>query len=145
MVDHASRTLAFFLEFVQEGRGEAGVNATSFGSNGHTLTGITSFEQVAESIGQDIFPPVVQVFDFIGVMPECWGRCLMGSRPSPYNACHNFLWGEELIRGDHRDETLPFQWDIIELNLPGDPLYDPTQPWVRKRRKDGHIASNILS
>jgi hypothetical protein len=31
---------------------------------------------------------------------ERWGRCLMGFRPSPYNACQTFLWGEVLIRGD---------------------------------------------
>jgi hypothetical protein len=76
---------------------------------------------------------------------ERWSRCLMGFKPSPYNACRTFMWGEELIRGNPADKTLPFQYERIELNLPGDPFYDPTRPWVSKRRDDGQIASDILS
>jgi hypothetical protein len=74
----------------------------------------------------------------------------MGFRPSPYNACQSFLWVEELIRGNYLDETSSFQWEAIELNLPGDPFYDSMQPWVSKRGKYGHIVyghtvSDILS
>jgi hypothetical protein len=76
---------------------------------------------------------------------ESWGSCLMGLNPSPYNACQTFMWGEEIIQENHLDENLAFQWERIELNLPGDPLYGPTRPWVSKRRKDGPIASDILS
>jgi hypothetical protein len=59
---------------------------------------------------------------------EQWSRCLMGFKPSPYNACRTFMWGKELIWGNPADETFPFQWNDVKLNLPGDPFYDPTQP-----------------
>ena len=69
----------------------------------------------------------------------------MGFKPSPYNACRTFMWGEVLIRGNPSDETSPFQWNNVELNLPGDPFYDPTRPWVSKRRNDGLLALDVLS
>eukprot|EP00986_Skeletonema_menzelii_P007431 scaffold2926_cov176-Skeletonema_menzelii.AAC.1 len=46
--------------------------------------------------------------------------------------------------GDRTDESNPFRWESVVLNLPGDPDYDPTLPWVMKVRKDGHLASEML-
>jgi hypothetical protein len=69
----------------------------------------------------------------------------MGFRPSPYNACRSFLWAEEIIRGNPRDVSLPFQYDRIELNMPGEVDYCPDKPWLMKTRADGKIASDVVT
>jgi hypothetical protein len=67
-----------------------------------------------------------------GVCWERWERCLMGLKPSPFNATKAFAWGEEVIRGDRKDKANPLHWDRVRLNLPGEEAYDPTLPWVSK-------------
>ena len=42
---------------------------------------------------------------------ECWERCLMGFKPSPYNVTRAFAWAEEIMRGNRRDGDNPMQWD----------------------------------
>jgi hypothetical protein len=69
----------------------------------------------------------------------------MGVTPSPYNAVSSFAWVEEIIRGNPADAAMPFRWHVIELNLPGSKEYDPTRPWVSKRRKDGKIANDLVT
>jgi hypothetical protein len=69
----------------------------------------------------------------------------MGATPSPYNAFSCFAWVEESIQGKLADAVMPFCWHAIELKLPGSKLYDPTRPWVSKRRKDGKIANDLVS
>ena len=63
---------------------------------------------------------------------ERWESCLMGLKPSPYNATRAFAWCEEVIRGDPFDEGNPLRWDRLRLNLPGELNYDPTLPWLSK-------------
>ena len=63
---------------------------------------------------------------------ERWERCLMGLKPSPYNATRAFAWCEEVIRGDPFDEANPLRWNRLRLNLPGELTYDPTLPWLSK-------------
>jgi hypothetical protein len=63
---------------------------------------------------------------------ERWSRCLMGFKPSPFNATRAFAWAEEIIRGDPMDETNPLHWNRVRLNLPGEETYDPTLPWLSK-------------
>jgi hypothetical protein len=63
---------------------------------------------------------------------ECWARCLMGFKPSPYVTTQMFAWGEEVIIGDRLEPTNPFYWDEVRLNLPGTDEYDPSLPWVFK-------------
>lgn len=70
---------------------------------------------------------------------------LMGFRPSPYNSVKMYLITEEVIRGDRHDESNPFQWDKVVLNLPGTPDYIPSKPWAYKVQRDGSIASNFVS
>ena len=64
-----------------------------------------------------------------------WDRTLMGFKSSPYNCVRMFLIAEEIIRGDRRDLQNAFQWESILLNLPGGQGYDPSQPWMSKRRR----------
>jgi hypothetical protein len=69
----------------------------------------------------------------------------MGFKPSPYNTAQSYGWAEEVIRGNPADQSLPFHWDRVEMNLPGSAGYNPTRPWVSKRRGDGHMAAVILA
>jgi hypothetical protein len=79
------------------------------------------------------------------LMWERWGRCLMGFTPSPYNTAQSMGWAEEIIRGNPCDMMLPFHWVLVEFNLPGSVAYDPSRPWVSKRRSDGDIAADMVS
>ncbi len=74
-----------------------------------------------------------------------WGRCLMGFKPSPYNAIKTALVVEEVARGDRHCESNPFQWDHVRLNLPGNADYDPSLSWITKLRKDELIACEIFT
>ena len=42
-----------------------------------------------------------------GAKCEWWERTLMGFRPSPYVCTQTFGWGEDVIRGDRKDEDNP--------------------------------------
>ena len=74
---------------------------------------------------------------------ERWTRCLMGAKPSPYQAIRSMLWSEDIVRGDRNHPSNPFRWSHISLNLPGSGSYDPTRPWVAKTRADGAIACDF--
>ena len=41
------------------------------------------------------------------------------------------------------DKAHPFHWSHVQLNLPGSLDYDPSLPWVAKRREDGSLASEF--
>lgn len=74
-----------------------------------------------------------------------WVRCLMGFKPSPYNAVKMTLIAEEVVRGDRHDSENPFQWTSVELNLPGMIDYDPTKSWLYKLRQDGKEACDLFT
>jgi len=59
-----------------------------------------------------------------------WTQNLMGFKPSLFNSVRMFLIAEEMIRGDRHDTSNPFQWEAIELNLPGKEGYTPTRAWI---------------
>ena len=63
-----------------------------------------------------------------GAKGRCWMRWYragMGLKSSPYQACQAMMVVEELIKGERRDPTNPFRWDVVVTNLPGSPEYDP--------------------
>jgi hypothetical protein len=66
-----------------------------------------------------------------------WLHNAMGLQSSPYALVHGALRAKHLVLGDPIDDENPFQWDPIEENLPCAPDYDPSLPWIMKRRKDG--------
>jgi hypothetical protein len=100
-------------------------------------------QRIRKYAGVDLTPYFGQ--EKTGLIWERWGRCLMGFKPSPYNTAMSFGWAEEIIRGNPRDRSLPFQWDYIDCNLPGSPTFNPSLPWVAKRRFDGDLASDMLT
>ena len=76
---------------------------------------------------------------------ERWTRCLMGTKPSPYQAIRFMMWAEHMVRGDRRDPNNPFRWSHIRVNLPGSKYYDPSLPWMSKLRPDGTLASEFYT
>jgi hypothetical protein len=75
-----------------------------------------------------------------------WIRCWMGLKPFPYMAVRFYYLAEEFARGHRRERTNPLRWDYIRLNLPGDPIYDPTLPRVMKWDKSiKNIAGDIVA
>jgi hypothetical protein len=36
-----------------------------------------------------------------------------------------------------------FAWQHMRTNLPGDPVYDPTLPWVFKAKSDASLAADV--
>ncbi len=60
---------------------------------------------------------------------------------------------EEVCKGDCFEAGVgcdgkklnPFQWECVELNLPGTKEYDPCILWISKRRKDGQRACNVFT
>ena len=51
---------------------------------------------------------------------------------------------EQRLGGD-RKELNPFQWEQVQLNLPGNKTYNPCQPWMAKTRANGRIACNVFT
>jgi hypothetical protein len=77
----------------------------------------------------------------------------MGFAASPYNSIKTALVVEEVCRGDRHEQGVgsdgkelnPFQWERVNLNLPGSETYDPCQPWIVKTRADGRKACDMHS
>jgi hypothetical protein len=63
---------------------------------------------------------------------ERWERLFMGMRPSPFIAIQYLYLALEMAVGDRRDKKNPMRWDRVRLNLPGDPSFDPSLPFVMK-------------
>jgi hypothetical protein len=72
-----------------------------------------------------------------------WDRPAMGLACSPYQAVQTSTRAKRIILGDKDQESNPFQWNCVVLNLPGNKNYDPTMPWIFKCRKDGQIAADL--
>ena len=67
---------------------------------------------------------------------ECWERLFMGTCPSPFVAIQHLHLALEFGAGNGRDRDNPMRWDCLlglsRLNLPRDPLFDPSLPFVMK-------------
>jgi len=79
-------------------------------------------------------PP--ELWEESGSKHALWGRLPMGFKPSPYIACRNMTRALEFARGKPDEVGSPFAFGKVVLNLPGSPLFDPTQPWVQKLTED---------
>jgi hypothetical protein len=67
----------------------------------------------------------------------------MGLQTASYQAVQGMLWAMERICGDRNRASNVFSWKYMRMNLPGDPEYDPTLPWVFKAKEDGSIAPDV--
>jgi len=92
----------------------------------------------------------IDVRPYLGTPPGCsthwlrWTRCMMGMKTSPYIAIKGTHIAEESVLGNRHDPSNPFRWAFVALNLPGMPSYNPSLPWVSRRRDDGRIASGVV-
>ncbi len=74
-----------------------------------------------------------------------WTRCGMGFKISPYNSGQAMLFAEEVIRGDPTDASNIFYFDRVVINIPGQPDYQPSLPWLYKfRAKDQKFACDFF-
>ena len=71
-----------------------------------------------------------------------WLRMFMGLTSSPYVTGKMFGWTIDIILGDRWDPKNPFRWDAVQVNLPGMPNYDPSQPRL-VRTSEGNIAAAL--
>jgi hypothetical protein len=75
---------------------------------------------------------------------ERWGQNWMGMIDSPKRLCHMMIIVKEVAFGDRQQQTNPFMWHMVVLNLPGMGSYDTKMPWVYKQQKDGVIANDCF-
>jgi hypothetical protein len=69
----------------------------------------------------------------------------MGFCPSPYLAVQYLYLALEFAVGNPRFNSNPLRWDKVRLNLPGDPVYNPSLPMVMKWNEiAGRIAGDIV-
>jgi hypothetical protein len=81
-----------------------------------------------------------------GVRWECWSRCFMGCKPSPYMAVRFLYLSDEFCKGDRLSPKNPMRWDCVRLNLPGSSKFDPRLPRVMKWCKlAARIAGDVLA
>ena len=59
-----------------------------------------------------------------------WLRLMMGLMLSPCAAMQVLLGASEVVKVGRSDLDNPFRWLNIRLDLPGDPRYSPTIPWI---------------
>jgi hypothetical protein len=74
-----------------------------------------------------------------------WTIPPFGWSSSPYFTWRMLARALELCKGDHHDPSNPFQWDSVQLNLPDNPIYDPSIPRVRLIRTDRAVASGVIT
>lgn len=75
---------------------------------------------------------------------ERWVRNWMGLKDSPFRSIQWMIRLKFEAYGDKDDPSNPFQYDRVELNLPGSEGYRPDLPWVMKIRLDNHLASEVF-
>jgi hypothetical protein len=96
--------------------------------------------------GVDLRPYFAEEVSGKETLWERWVQCMMGMKNSPYVCIKGLLLALEWIKGDHWDVHNPFHWDTIQLNLPGDPDYNPRRPRLEKVVKaTGKLAAVIVS
>ena len=66
----------------------------------------------------------------------------MSFKPPPYLSIQAGRIAQAFSMGDLSDCNYVFCWSKVWLNLPGQPDYDPTWPWIAKVRSDGQVAAN---
>jgi hypothetical protein len=68
----------------------------------------------------------------------------MGFGLPPYNSIKTSLVVEDVIYRNRHNNSNPFAWDFIQLNLPWTIGYDPSVSWIQKIRKDQLAVCNLF-
>jgi len=70
----------------------------------------------------------------------------MGLKSSPHGCVKMQALAEEFLRGHPSALSNPLRYDQVILNLPGQPDYNPSFPWVYKFDEHAQaIASNMAT
>ena len=56
----------------------------------------------------------------------------MGTCTSSFHTVRTNYPAEKIFKGNWMDPNNILGWNFLRLNLSGDPIYDPTLPWVSK-------------
>ena len=102
-------------------------------------------EEASQYVGVDL----TQVFDeeLVGtakrVIWERYSRCAMGLKSSPNHAVRLTLVAVEHLTGLPWNFSNPFEYELVELNLPGMIDYLPGKPWFTVKARDGSMASAL--
>ena len=75
---------------------------------------------------------------------EVWKRCVMGQKPSPFQAVRDTRRAKYASLRDPTALNNVFGWDKVVLNFPGSAHYCPSEPWISQRTRDGHIAPDVI-
>ena len=93
-----------------------------------------------------LFPEMTQdqTQKYVGV----WLRNAMGLSPSPYASVQGALRAKGYITGrlmgDRHASSNAYQWDHVLENLPFTQAYKASLPRIRKVRRDGGLASEVV-
>ena len=93
-----------------------------------------------------LFPEMTrdQTQQYVGV----WLRNAMGLSPSPYASVQGALRAKGHITGrlmgDRHASSNAYQWDHVLENLPFTSAYKASLPQIRKVRRDGGLASEVV-
>ena len=72
----------------------------------------------------------------------------MGLKPSPYCSIQGALRAKRIVTdsfvGDRHDPRNAYQWDHVIENLPFSAQYKANFPKLRKVRRDGHLALEVV-
>ena len=77
-----------------------------------------------------------------------WTRMAMGLRLSPFICVLMFLLVQESLKKLEQWNSPGnlFRWDQVVMNCPGDPMFDPSMPWLYKwDARNSYLASDILA
>jgi hypothetical protein len=74
-----------------------------------------------------------------------WTAPSCGWSSLPYFTLRMLARALELCKGDRHDPSNPFQWDSVQLNSPGNPIYDPSIPHVPLIHTSGAVASGVIT
>jgi hypothetical protein len=85
-----------------------------------------------------------EVCEHTGIIIGAWSRNAMGLKPSPYASVKGALRAKRVILGDRSELGNPFHWEKVCTNMPGDENYVATLPWIQKKRRDGHLTTELV-
>jgi hypothetical protein len=73
-----------------------------------------------------------------------WNGTLMGLVCSPWIIIKCMIRAEDIVCGDPSDMFNTFHFNRVRMNLPGDPSYDPTLPWLSKVCVDSDGVTRLI-
>ena len=64
-------------------------------------------------------------------------------KTSPHLSMQSVARIKRAFVGDSADQSNPFHWETVALNLSGSEEYNPSMPWIMKLRHDKSVAVDL--